>query len=47
MQDEAVRNADCILVMDDGRIAESGTHQVLMEARGKYYELAAMQLPRG
>lgn len=31
-----VRNADCILVMDKGRIAESGTHDELME-HGKAY----------
>lgn len=31
-----VRNADCILVMDNGRIAESGTHEELLKANGLY-----------
>ena len=34
-----VRNADCIMVMEQGRIIERGTHDQLMEARGKYYQL--------
>lgn len=34
----AVRNADLILVMEDGCIVERGTHDSLTEARGWYYE---------
>ena len=34
-----VREADIILVMKDGRIIETGTHDSLMSARGFYYDL--------
>ena len=34
-----VRNADCIMVMEQGRIIERGTHDDLMEKKGKYYQL--------
>ncbi len=34
-----VRNADQIIVLDHGRIAEHGTHQQLLEQRGQYYQL--------
>lgn len=36
-----VRNADVILVLDDGRIAEAGTHEQLLRRRHLYAELAA------
>ncbi len=34
-----VRNANCIMVMDQGRIIERGTHDELMEKKGTYYRL--------
>ncbi|MEO0618098.1 MAG: ABC transporter transmembrane domain-containing protein [Pseudomonadota bacterium] len=41
-----VRSADRILVMQDGRIVEEGTHDMLAEAGGLYAELAAQQFGR-
>ena len=38
-----IRHADIILVIDDGKIVESGTHESLMEARGAYYKLYTRQ----
>jgi len=34
-----IRNADIILVMNDGNIVEQGTHKELMQKKGYYYEL--------
>ena len=34
-----VRNADCIMVLEQGRIIERGTHDQLIEMKGKYYQL--------
>ena len=42
-----VKNADKIVVLDGGRIAESGTHGELTKKRGKYYELVKNQLELG
>lgn len=38
-----IRNADTILVMDNGRIVEHGNHEDLMAARGFYYDLYMSQ----
>ena len=34
-----IRNADCILVMKDGKVAEKGTHQSLLDANGIYAQM--------
>jgi ATP-binding cassette subfamily B multidrug efflux pump len=38
-----IRNADRIMIVDDNRIIETGTHQELMERRGFYYSLHMSQ----
>ena len=34
-----IKNADCIMVMERGRIIERGSHDELIAAKGKYYQL--------
>ena len=34
-----VRNSDCIMVLEQGKIIERGTHDQLIEEKGKYYQL--------
>ena len=34
-----VRNADCIMVLEQGRVIERGTHDQLIAKKGKYYQL--------
>ena len=38
-----IRRADCILVMENGAVAEQGTHAELMEKNGAYAKLYAAQ----
>jgi ATP-binding cassette subfamily B protein len=38
-----IRRADRILVIEDGRIAEMGTHAGLLKLRGHYYRLYTQQ----
>ena len=38
-----IRQANQILVIEKGRIAESGTHQQLLDAKGRYFELYTYQ----
>ena len=42
-----VKNADKIIVLDEGAIVEEGTHEYLTEKRGKYYMLVKNQLELG
>lgn len=39
-----IRRADLILLMEDGRVMERGTHQELMNSRGTYYQMVLRQL---
>lgn len=47
----AVKNADEILILEDGEIVERGTHSQLLELKGRYYEtyceqfMGAMEIP--
>ena len=41
-----IKRADRILVIEDGRIAEMGTHAELLRARGHYYRLYTQQFRR-
>lgn len=42
-----VKDADKIVVLDKGKVAEEGTHEELTVLRGKYYELVRNQLELG
>ena len=39
-----VRDADLILVIEQGRLAEQGTHNELMQREGLYFHLVSQQL---
>ena len=41
-----IRNADQVLLIDEGVIVESGNHETLLAARGRYYELYQSQFRR-
>ena len=38
-----LRNATHLIVIDDGRVTESGTHKELMEKKGTFYKLSELQ----
>ena len=38
-----IQDADCIVVMDQGRIVETGNHEDLLAAKGRYYDLYMTQ----
>jgi ABC-type multidrug transport system fused ATPase/permease subunit len=38
-----VRNADCVVVMSEGRIVETGTHEELLKRNGEYAKLHVLQ----
>jgi ATP-binding cassette subfamily B protein len=42
-----VKNADSIVVLDQGKIIEQGTHKELTLKKGSYYELVKNQLELG
>jgi ATP-binding cassette subfamily B protein len=42
-----IRNVDRIYFLESGRIAEAGSHDELMDARGQYYQLFMSQFGSG
>jgi ATP-binding cassette subfamily B protein len=42
-----VKNADQIIVLDNGKVVEKGNHETLTRLKGKYYELVKNQLELG
>jgi ATP-binding cassette subfamily B protein len=42
-----VKNADNIIVLENGTVVEQGNHEVLTALKGKYYELVKNQLELG
>jgi ATP-binding cassette, subfamily B, bacterial len=42
-----VKNADQIIVLENGKLVEIGNHEMLTKQRGKYYELVKNQLELG
>ena len=42
-----VRNSDCIMVLEQGRIIERGSHDELISKKGKYYQLYTGKLGKG
>ena len=42
-----VKNADQIIVLDEGKVVETGDHSSLIEKKGAYYNLVKNQLELG
>lgn len=42
-----IQNSDCIYVLDEGRIIESGTHLELLELKGRYWSMVLSQSSYG
>ncbi|MDD6057008.1 MAG: ABC transporter ATP-binding protein [Clostridiales bacterium] len=42
-----VKNSDCIIVLDQGRVIERGNHEQLIAEKGKYYQLYTGNLAEG
>ena len=40
-----IRNADKIIVLEQGRIVEQGNHEELIEKKGRYYQLYTGKRP--
>jgi len=38
-----IQHADNIILLDSGRIIEQGTHQQLLQQKGRYYQLYTLQ----
>ena len=41
-----IKNADIILLLDNGDVIETGTHKELMDKKGRYYNLFISQYDR-
>lgn len=41
-----IRNADLLLVLDEGKIVERGKHEELLDKKGSYYDLYMSQFRR-
>ena len=39
----SIAHADCIFVFDHGRIVEHGSHEELIQKKGRYFELVTLQ----
>ena len=42
-----VKNSDCIIVLEQGRVIERGNHDQLIAEKGKYYQLYTGKLAEG
>lgn len=39
----SIYHADAIFVMDEGRVVENGSHEVLMRRKGRYWDMVRLQ----